>query len=76
MSNINFNDLEPGSVILTEAPRTPKKSPYEPTREYQVYTVVATDDKQAILKSNDVSTIDYHTLWVDEDKDGTPVCKL
>ena len=76
MSNINFNDLEPGSVILTEAPRTPKKSPYEPTREYQVYTVVATDDKQAILKSNDVSAINYHTLWVDKDKDGTPVCKL
>lgn len=76
MSNINFSDLEAGSIILTEAPRTPKKSPYEPTREYQVYTVVATDDKQAILKSNDVSAIDYHTLWVDEDKDGTPVCKL
>lgn len=76
MSNINFSNLEAGSIILTEAPRTPKKSPYEPTREYQVYTVVATDDKQAILKSNDVSSIDYHTLWVDEDKDGTPVCKL
>lgn len=76
MSNINFSNLEAGSIILTEAPRTPKKSPYEPTREYQVYTVVATDDKQAILKSNDVSAIDYHTLWVDEDKDGTPVCKL
>lgn len=76
MSNINFSNLEAGSIILTEAPRTPKKSPYEPTREYQVYTVVATDNKQAILKSNDVSAIDYHTLWVDEDKDGTPVCKL
>ena len=76
MSNIDFNALESGSIILTEAPRTPKKSPYEPTREYQVYTVVATDDKQAILKSNDVSAINYHTLWVDEDKDGTPVCKL
>jgi hypothetical protein len=76
MSNINFNDLEPGSIILTESPRVAKKSPYEADREYQVYTVVATDDKQAILKSNDVSAIDYHTLWVDEDKDGTPVCKL
>lgn len=76
MSNINFSDLEAGSIILTEAPRTPKKSPYEPAREYQVYTVVATDNKQAILKSNDVSAINYHTLWVDEDKDGTPVCKL
>lgn len=76
MSNINFNDLEPGSIILTESPRVPKKSPYEADREYQLYTVVATDDKQAILKSNDVSSIDYHTLWVDEDKDGTLVCKL
>lgn len=76
MSNINFNDLEPGSIILTESPRVPKKSPYEAEREYQLYTVVATDDKQAILKSNNVSEIDYHTLWVDEDKDGTPVCKL
>lgn len=76
MSNINFNDLEPGSIILTESPRVPKKSPYEADREYQLYTVVATDDKQAILKSNDVSSIDYHTLWVGEDKDGTPVCKL
>lgn len=76
MSNINFNDLEPGSIILTESPRVPKKSPYEADREYQLYTVVATDDKQAILKSNNVSEIDYHTLWVDEDKDGTPVCKL
>lgn len=76
MSNINFNDLEPGSIILTESPRVPKKSPYEADREYQLYTVVVTDDKQAILKSNNVSEIDYHTLWVDEDKDGTPVCKL
>lgn len=76
MSNINFNDLEPGSIILAESPRVPKKSPYEADREYQLYTVVATDDKQAILKSNDVSEIDYHTLWVGEDKDGTPVCKL
>lgn len=76
MSNINFSNLEAGSIILTEAPRTPKKSPYEPTREYQVYTVVTTDDKQAILKSNDASEIDYHTLWVGEDKDGAAVCKL
>lgn len=76
MSNINFNDLEPGSIILTESPRVPKKSPYEADREYQLYTVVATDDKQAILKSNNVSEIDYHTLWVDEDKDGAPVCKI
>lgn len=76
MSNINFNDLEPGSNILTESPRVPKKSPYEADREYQLYTVVTTDDKQAILKSNDVSEIDYHTLWVGEDKDGTPVCKI
>lgn len=76
MSNINFNDLEPGSIILTESPRVPKKSPYEAEREYQLYTVVATDDKQAILKSNDANSIDYHTLWVGEDKDGTPVCKL
>lgn len=76
MSNINFNDLEPGSNILTESPRVPKKSPYEADREYQLYTVVTTDDKQAILKSNDVSSIDYHTLWVGEDKDGTPVCKI
>lgn len=76
MSNINFNDLEPGSIILTESPRVPKKSPYEADREYQLYTVVATDDKQAILKSNNVSEIDYHTLWVCEDKDGAPVCKL
>lgn len=76
MSNINFNDLEPGSIILTESPRAAKKSPYEADREYQLYTVVTTDDKQAILKSNDVSEIDYHTLWVGEDKDGTPVCKI
>lgn len=47
MSNINFNDLEPGSIILTESPRVPKKSPYEADREYQLYTVVATNDKQA-----------------------------
>lgn len=76
MSNINFNDLEPGSVILTESPCVAKKSPYEADREYQLYTVVTTDDKQAILKSNDVSEIDYHTLWVDDDKDGTPVYKI
>ena len=36
MSNINFNDLEPGSIILTESPRVPKKSPYEADREYQL----------------------------------------
>lgn len=47
MSNINFNDLEPGSIILTESPRAAKKSPYEADREYQLYTVVTTDDKQA-----------------------------
>lgn len=76
MSNINFNDLEPGSIILTESPCVAKKSPYEADREYQLYTVVTTDDKQAILKSNDVSEIDYHTLWVDDDKDGTPVYKI